>query len=327
MDLPLDLGADGRAAAGARGKFADPDLTATGERRASVSPTGLRTLWFNTGTLCNLTCDNCYIESSPRNDRLAYLTRDEVRAFLAEAAARHAELEEIGFTGGEPFMNPDIAFMLEDSLQAGWRVLVLTNAMRPMQRPRVRLALLDLQRRFPGRIALRVSLDHHTPAGHEALRGAGSWRPTIDGLCWLAAHGFALAVAGRTIWNESEANLRAGYAGVFALHGLPIDADDPRRLVLFPEMDQAGNVPEITDACWAILGKHPEQMMCATSRMVIRRKNAARPAVVACTLLAYEQGFELGATLAEAARPVKLNHRFCAQFCVLGGASCSPPGG
>ena len=29
-------------------------------------------------------------------------------------------------------------------------------------------------------------------------------------------------------------------------------------------------------------------------------------------------------TLADAARPVKLNHRFCAEFCVLGGASCSP---
>ena len=46
-------------------KFRDPDITARGERRASVALGALDTLWFNTGTLCNVTCRNCYIESSP----------------------------------------------------------------------------------------------------------------------------------------------------------------------------------------------------------------------------------------------------------------------
>ena len=55
-------------------KFQDPLVTARGERRAHVALKALETLWFNTGTLCNLTCQNCYIESSPKNDRLAYLT-------------------------------------------------------------------------------------------------------------------------------------------------------------------------------------------------------------------------------------------------------------
>ncbi len=43
-------------------KFRDPDITAKGEPRASVALGELRTLWFNTGTLCNLTCAHCYIE-------------------------------------------------------------------------------------------------------------------------------------------------------------------------------------------------------------------------------------------------------------------------
>ena len=330
MELSLDPGTFAIAESaeprpGAR-KFSDPDVTLSGERRAAVAPVGLTMLWFNTGTLCNVTCRNCYIESSPRNDRLAYLGRDEVRAFLAEAAAAHPELEEIGFTGGEPFMNPALPGMLEDSLAAGWRVLVLTNAMRPMQRPRVKAALIDLNGRFPGRMTIRVSLDHHTAEGHEALRGARSWQDTLDGMRWLARHGFDLAVAGRTIWGESEAALRLGYAALFAGLGLPIDAADPSRLVLFPEMDPERDVPEISERCWGILGKRPEAMMCARSRMVVKRKDAKRPAVVACTLLAYDPRFELGPTLADANRPVKLNHRFCAQFCVLGGASCSPHG-
>src|SRR5215472_17459948 len=46
-------------------KFRDPDVTARNEARAKVPLLALKTLWFNTGTLCNITCRNCYIESSP----------------------------------------------------------------------------------------------------------------------------------------------------------------------------------------------------------------------------------------------------------------------
>ena len=69
------------------GKFEHPDWTATRERRASVALERLETLWINTGTLCNITCRNCYIESSPSNDRLAYITRAEAAAYYDEIAA------------------------------------------------------------------------------------------------------------------------------------------------------------------------------------------------------------------------------------------------
>lgn len=302
-------------------KFSHPEVTATGERRASVSLKALETLWFNTGTLCNLTCENCYIESSPRNDRLVYLSRSEVDCFLAEAAKLDPPPNEIGFTGGEPFMNPGILGMLEDSLAAGFAVLVLTNAMKPMQR--LKAPLLDLNRRFPSKLALRVSLDHYEPSGHERLRGPQSWPRTIDGLLWLARSGFTVSVAGRTVWQETDAQIRAGYAALFDRLGVGIDAADPGRLVLFPEMRADDDVPEITERCWGILGKNPDSVMCASSRMVVKRKGADKPAVLSCTLLPYDNAFELGASLAEAARPVKLNHRYCARFCVLGGASCS----
>ena len=302
-------------------KFSDPDLTAKGERRAAVSLTGLATLWFNTGTLCNLACVNCYIESSPTSDRLAYLTRDEVGAFLAEAAATRPELTEVGFTGGEPFMNPQIIGMIEDALAGGWRVLVLTNAMRPMQK--LQAPLLDLHQRFPGRLSLRVSVDHYTQARHEQVRGERSWAPTLAGLHWLAAHGFDLALASRLMWDESAEAARAGFATLFRAEGLALDSGDPSRLVLFPEMDVHKDVPEITEACWGILGKSPSDVMCASSRMVVKHRGAMAPSVIACTLTPFEDGFDLGPTLAAAAGPVKLNHPHCASFCVLGGASCS----
>ncbi|MBX3495149.1 MAG: radical SAM protein [Parvibaculum sp.] len=301
-------------------KFSLPDITAKGETRAQVQFRTLKTLWINTGTLCNIECANCYIRSSPTDDRLVYITAAEA-AHVFDMAGH--EPIEIGFTGGEPFMNPDMLAMAADALERGHRVLILTNAMQPMMRPGIRRGLLDLKAHHGARLTLRVSLDHHTAALHDAERGSGAFAKTMDGLRWIANEGFSIAVAGRAVPDEAEADARAGYAALFTREGIRLDTEDRSALVIFPEMDERADVPEITTACWDILHVNPADMMCATSRMVVKRKGAARPVFVACTLLPDDPQFEMGETLAESLRPVKLNHRHCAKFCVLGGASCS----
>ena len=300
-------------------KFRDPARTASGEPRASVALCSLDTLWFNTGTRCNLACQTCYIESSPTNDALVYLGFDEVRVYLDEIARDGLPTRQIGFTGGEPFMNRDLPAILALCLDRGFEVLVLTNAMRPLRR--FEPAILALPHRE--RLTFRVSLDHHTAVHHEAERGRGSWEPAIEGLKWLAAHGFAVAVAGRSLPGEAEAVARSAYAALFRTIGVAIDAANPASLVLFPEIDASLDVPEITTACWSVLNVAPSSLMCASSRMVVKRRGDAAPHVAACTLLPYDPRFDLGATLAEAAGPVTLNHPHCARFCVLGGASCA----
>ena len=304
-------------------KFSHPDITAKGEKRASVKLTGAKTLWFNTGTLCNITCVNCYIESSPENDRLEYMTAAEMAPYLDEIEALDWPVTEIGFTGGEPFMNPEIIAMIEAALARGYEVLVLTNAMRPMMRPRIQAGLLRLQAAYGSKLTLRISLDHFNADLHDEERGTGAYDITIKGMEWLRDNGLKMAVAGRTLWHDSDTESRAGYAALYAEHSFKIDAQNPAMTVLFPEMDERAEVPEITTACWGILDKRPDDIMCASSRMVVKRKGAETPAVLACTLLAYSKEFELGNTLIEAEADVNLNHRHCAKFCVLGGASCS----
>lgn len=312
--------------------FTDPHWTAKGAPRADVALTTLRTLWFNTGTLCNITCANCYIESSPTNDRLVYLGLADITPFLDEIAADALGTTEIGFTGGEPFLNPEMAAMAALCLARGFSVLILTNAMQPMMRPKVQAALLDLNARYGDRLTLRVSVDHYRAETHDEERGAGGFARMIEGLSWLSENGFAITLAGRTRWGETEADLRAGYAALLRDRGIALNADDPHALILFPEMDEMAAPPEITTACWGILDLSPDAMMCATSRMVIKRKGAQQAVVAPCTLLPYDPAFEMGATLREAAGAeggnfvagaVKLNHPHCAKFCVLGGGSCS----
>lgn len=313
-------------------KFQDPDWTAKGERRARVPLESLRTLWFNTGTLCNITCRNCYIESSPKNDRLVYLSASEVAAFLDEISSDQLSTREIGFTGGEPFLNPDMLAMLGDALRRGLSALVLTNGLLPMQRPRVKAALIELNRAHRARMTIRVSLDHYTKALHETERGPRTWTRTLAGIDWLCANNFRFAIAGRTCWGEGMEDARQGYRRLIEEHGWIIDPNDPNQLLLLPEMDGSHEVPEITTACWGILNKSPTELMCASSRMIIKRKGADHPVVVPCTLLPYDQAFEMGGTLAESRHTngamfddgaVKLCHPHCAKFCVLGGGSCS----
>ncbi|HSH42196.1 MAG TPA: radical SAM protein [Arenicellales bacterium] len=312
--------------------FTNPDLTLDGQPRARVGLRGLTTLWFNTGTLCNIECTNCYIESSPSNDRLVYLSREDVVPFLDEIEVLGYSTSEIGFTGGEPFMNPEATGLAELCLERGFEVLILTNAMQPMQRPRVKKELLRLNGEYANRLRLRVSIDHYSASLHDEERGAGTFQRTLDGLLWLADHGFNISIAGRMRWDETENELRRGYENLFRQHGIKLDAGDPHDVVLFPEMDQSASVPEITTACWGILGVSPDAMMCANSRMVVKRKSASRPVVLPCTLLPYDPDFEMGASLSEAADvdgdsfehgKVKLNHPHCAKFCVLGGGACS----
>ena len=303
-------------------KFSNPLITRDGDQRAFVEFNGFKTLWFNTGTLCNIACSNCYIESSPKNDRLVYLSLADVVEFLDELEKLSGKTCEIGFTGGEPFLNPDFLKMLEECQRRDLSIMVLTNAMKPLQNKID--GLLQLKKAFGAKkIVFRVSIDHYNKDLHEVERGVGTWDPMIKGLKWLRDNKYTINIAGRSLSQESDNECREGYKTLFDELGLRLDAYNPSELVIFPEMDITVDVPEITTNCWEILSVRPETQMCASSRMVVKRKGQKRPIVVSCTLLPYEREFELGKTLSEASKKIYLNHQHCSKFCVLGGASCS----
>lgn len=306
-----------------KNKFQDPNYTLNGDIRASVSFQKFRTLWFNLGSQCNIECKNCYIKSSPRADHFVYLKPNDILPYLDEIDSISKNRIEIGFTGGEPYLNPDAIELSEIVLQRGHKLLILTNAMRPMMRPKVQKGLLALKQKYGNKFTLRVSLDHYTEEGHDKERGKGSFRRALEGLNWLDGNSFLINIAGRSEFSESEYDAIQGYHKLIEKNKWKIDLDNKEMLTLFPEMDENIDVPEISKNCWSILNVQPRDMMCATSRMVVRRKNETGTSVLACTLLWDDKQFETGKTLKDSMRPVKLNHPHCSKFCVLGGASCS----
>lgn len=302
-------------------KFQSLFETAKGEQRGFVPFTQLKTLWFNTGTVCNLACENCYIESSPRNDRLSFLNHEDVAIYLNEIEQEGLKTELIGLTGGEPFANPHIANILEQILKRGHKVLVLTNAFKAIKRHHPKL--LELNKTYLGKLQLRVSLDHFSSKLHEKERGAGTFVPTLIETKWLCDQGFDVSIAGRALFCEEMGTAIRGYKKLFEQFQINFAGELSEKLVIFPEMISNEDVPEISIHCFDILGKKPEDQMCSTERMVVKRKGESQCVVLPCTLLAYEKQFELSHTLADSFKDVYLNHPFCAKFCVLGSSSCS----
>ena len=299
-------------------KFKDQKVTADGSNRAFIEARNIKTLWFNTGTLCNIECKNCYIESSPKNDSLAYLTFEEVKSFIDEAVDKNLGTNEIGFTGGEPFMNKDIMKMIDYSLRKRLKVLVLSNAMKPMLNRTKELIKLN-----HSNLTIRVSIDHYEKEKHEEIRGKNTYDVMLQGLKWLNENNFNYTLATRLLWNEKEEDLRKNFGTFIKNNNLRLDTNSPKELVTFAEMDEKIDTPEITTSCWDILNKDPNDIMCSWSRMVVRKKNSKNPSVIACTLLPYADEFDLGETLTNSLQKIYLNHKHCSKFCVLGGSSCS----
>jgi uncharacterized Fe-S cluster-containing radical SAM superfamily protein len=302
-------------------KFEDEKITAKNEDRAWVTLKSLKTIWFNTGTLCNLECSNCYIESSPKNDRLVYISQEDVRPYLKEIKTQNLPVELIAFTGGEPFLNPYIIGILNDSLETNLEVLVLTNAFRVLNKHKK--SLLSLREKYGDKLHMRVSLDHYTESVHENERGAKSFNGALEGLKWLSDNEFNISIAGRSIVGEGSVTALEGYQKLLTGREIKIDLKMNDKIVIFPEMIEDENVPEITTGCWDILSKSPDDQMCASERMIVKRKGEDKAVVLPCTLIAYDKKFELGTSLEESNKDVYLNHVYCSKFCVLGGASCS----
>ena len=59
--------------------------TPKGDRRGYIQPQSLKELWFHTGTNCNLRCPFCLEGSQPGNNRIEFLTFDDVKPFIDEA--------------------------------------------------------------------------------------------------------------------------------------------------------------------------------------------------------------------------------------------------
>lgn len=292
-------------------------------------------LWVMQGSLCDLNCTHCYVNSSPRNGRLEQIRFDELQPHLEEAA--RFGVRRIYFTGGEPFVNEEVlrgraarnedflanlAFALEIA-----PVDVLTNGRRYI---RNHFEALEALRRLHGdRLRLRITLESPERDKHDTIRGKGTFDQTVSTIRDLANLGFVPVIAAeRPLLDGGDDELiRDRYRALF--DGIEIEVNLIGNMISAGrELVRIGAVPEtsrsevfVTPNCFSALGKSPDLLMCHYSRCIQKVDGALR--YYPCPVIYDEPAFCLGESLEESLRRVYLAHKNCYDYCLKGrGASC-----
>src|SRR5438094_805307 len=127
----------------------------------------LDSLWIQVaGTLCNLKCTHCFVSSGPGDDHHALMPRAEVARFVADGLA--LGVKEIYFTGGEPFLHPEMIAILAETLAVAPATVLTNGTLLPARRIAALRRLSD-EARFS--LELRVSLDGASAVEHDRMRG------------------------------------------------------------------------------------------------------------------------------------------------------------
>lgn len=291
-------------------------FTPEDDPRGYIQPQRLDELWFHTGTICNLRCPFCLEGSMPGNNRLQPLTLADTQPFIQEALALGTR--QFSFTGGEPFVIPEMMAILNYALDFN-PCLVLTNATEPLLNRLGAVAPLA-QKHFP--LLFRVSLDYPDPEKHDAGRGHGNFHLSLKVMEQLHRLGFKVSIARQSKSNEDTVVINRAYRPLFEQAGLPVDT----HIVVFPELHEPGShpdVPHITESCMTTYKTAEERdgFMCSFSKMVVKKNGQVR--VYACTLVDDDEDYDLGGSLSEAMRVrVMLKHHRC-YTCFASGTSCS----
>lgn len=305
----------------------DAPAPAGGLSRAPAAPVAavpfrhLTALWVQiTGTLCNLQCVHCINASGPRDPWLAPLDAAEARRYIGEAAA--LGVKEVYFTGGEPFMHPEILPLLAFALERA-PTTVLTNGTLIDEATAGALARLAAGARYT--LEVRVSLDDPDPARNDAIRGAGAHRRALNAIRRLDARGLLPILTA----TELDAPTGAPVAGAAddeldttryaRLRALLLEAGvrKPRvkMLPMFPvgRMEGRGGGAVTPEMLTAV---EPSRLQCAESRAV------ATGGVYVCPILSGFPAARMGGTtLADTLVPTPLEHPACL-VCWQTGSSC-----
>ncbi len=272
-------------------------------------------LWFQVaGTVCNLTCNHCFISCSPQNHSFEFLTYDQFESALKEST-EHG-VREYYFTGGEPFLNKELLPMLKRTLEFG-PATVLTNGtvLKPEWLEELRAA--ERASRFS--LEFRVSIDGPTAEINDPVRGEGTFDRAIKGVALLCEHDFLPIITMTQTWDDADnLSILQTFRDVLKKHG----CDRPRlkilpRLKIGAEENRTEGYREterITSEMMRDFDRN--QLLCHHSRVITNR------GVYVCPILLEAKNARMGDDLSESLGSFPLGEGAC-YTCYQHGAICT----
>ncbi|MEM8931261.1 MAG: radical SAM protein [Acidobacteriota bacterium] len=294
--------------------LAEPAPTPARDVTPRVELRSLDTLWFQVaGTVCNLACSHCFISCSPTNRTHEMLSLEEVQRYLDEAVV--LGVKEYYFTGGEPFLNPDMEAILEATLRIG-PANVLTNGLLLDAARCRRLAALSEASDYS--LDLRISMDGYDAETNDPIRGRGTFERIVKGA--VESYGAGLnPVMTVTEVHAGNASREGRQRFLELLQELGIERPRLKILPVFhigAEADRSGayeswqrlRAEDVPDGDWS-------HLQCHSSRMVTDQ------GVWVCPILVNEPEGRMGETLADTLDSFPLGHSAC-WTCHVHGVSC-----
>lgn len=283
-------------------------------RTNTLPLTWLDTLWLQvTGTVCNIACRHCFISCGPKSTAHAMLGLDDARAVLREAEERG--VRGIWFTGGEPFLHPDILELIDAALEVG-PLGILTNGMLIDED-----MAAELGQRFrdaPYSLEIRVSLDGCTAEQNDRIRGRGVFRKTTEAIARLERAGVPALVAVALVEEDAPVQRQAL---LDLLESLEVRRPRIKWIPPFRIGREANRGRAY--ATWERIPEEalsdpetPHRLQCGTSRTVTAE------GVWPCPILINEPDFRLGDDLGASLGPHRVDHEAC-YTCYVEGFSCS----
>jgi MoaA/NifB/PqqE/SkfB family radical SAM enzyme len=241
------------------------------------------------------------------------LSREDVRTLLAEA--EESGVRDIVFTGGEPFLHPEMAEIAGDTL-GRFPATILTNGTLLTDRIVGRLANAAGDSRYS--LEIRVSLDAPSEEENDRIRGKGSYEKALAGIARLEKAGFLPIVTAVRSGEEVAPAALEEFERILRERG--IRKPRVKFLPVFRvgrEEERSGGYDEddrVTSEMLELLG--PDQLLCSTTRVATSR------GIWVCPILVNEPGGRMGDTLEGSFRPFPLSYGACAT-CFRHGAVCA----
>jgi molybdenum cofactor biosynthesis enzyme MoaA len=241
---------------------------------------------------------------------------DEVRRCLEKS--KGLGVKEYYFTGGEPFLHPEIVPMLVETLRFG-PATVLTNGTVLKDEWLVTLAAAERESLYS--LEFRVSIDGFSAETNDPVRGEGTFERAMRGVIRLVEHGFLPIITAARVWPDSaEREVVDRFLAMLRERGY-----ERPRLKILP-MLRLGAETERTHGYdngervdeRMMDGFDVSQLICEHSRIVTNR------GVYVCPILIDSPEARLGDTLGESLGPYPLRHGACFT-CYQHGAICSNP--
>ncbi|OLS28316.1 MAG: Antilisterial bacteriocin subtilosin biosynthesis protein AlbA [Candidatus Heimdallarchaeota archaeon LC_2] len=275
-------------------------------------------LWFYTGSKCNLSCTHCYVESSPTANQHPLLSMETFNAKLDEAVSKNYKKLDIYFTGGEPFINPNLLQMFENSLKHG-NTTVLTNATKITKKKALELS--KIQENSSNKLVFRVSLDGATPESNDKIRGKKAFERATIGIQNLVNQGFNPIVTTMRSWSLlSEKKVEDQFIQLLVNHGIPKENQilkilPPLRIGREVTRDRGYGSDELfTEECFDDYDFN--NLQCSKCRMVTER------GVWVCPILVNVDSAKMGETLSDTEKPYAMRDMAC-WTCRMDGMVCT----